>query len=96
VAGTAGYDGKGEPFIGAMARMLLCHKCSPRFSRALTFAWERESDRTAGRNLATMPNLRRRGDGAQQHGHLDRLPVSVNPQDDGVSGVEGPDAHDEG
>lgn len=60
IAGTAGYDAQGEPFVGALTRSLFCRRCASKFSRILGAAWDRESDRIAGRNLSSMPDLRRR------------------------------------
>lgn len=96
VAGTAGFDSRGEPFIGAMTRMLLCHKCGARFTRALGFAWEREADRTSGRNLATMPDLSGIRERPKPDGDLQDVVTSGNRERDGVPGGESTDAHDEG
>lgn len=60
IAGTAGYDSQGEPFVGALTRSLFCRRCASKFSKILSAAWDREADRVAGRNLASMPDLRRR------------------------------------
>lgn len=96
IAGTAGFDSKGEPYIGAMTRMLMCRRCSPGFSRGLRAAWSRESDRIAGRNKDSMPDLRTRGKSTESHGNLDDLSVPHDAQDNRVAGSERSDTHDKG
>lgn len=95
VAGTAGFDERGEPYTGASTRLLLCHRCAPSFDGMVRRAWNRESDRIAGRNLGDMPDLRLRRQGAQKHRDLEGLPISRDGERSGLAGDEGPDTHDE-
>jgi hypothetical protein len=96
VASTVGYDERGEPYTGANTRMLLCHRCAPSFTRILRRAWNRESDRIAGRNLRDMPDLRAGRKGVKENGDVEALPIADDGEGDGVSRVEGPDTDNKG
>lgn len=96
IAGTAGFDVQGEPFVGAMTRALFCRRCAPAFSRILKHAWDRESDRIAGRSKKDMPDLRRRGKRPQGDRDLQGAAAAGHSQDDAIPGREGANPDDEG